>query len=153
MNTVCDNSTLRFQVLKLAHEILHNDYVDQKAQIHNAWSHQAQIVWKTGGVKIPYPTFPPYPSDEQILSKANSLLLFVLVNQLQVEEPGPPAQEISPELPTWEPVLESPSSNMLDMPHSDITENISPWEEPAANNEELMPTVNKSTFKSWLKKK
>lgn len=69
---------LRLQVLELARDLLHNTYVDQKAHRHNEWSASAEIAWKSQGVKLPYPPFPPYFDEKDVIDKASKLLAFVL---------------------------------------------------------------------------
>lgn len=68
---------LRLKVLELAREILHNAYVDLKAQRHNEWAARAEVAWRTQGLRLPYPGFPPYFSEQDVVAKAQHLLQFV----------------------------------------------------------------------------
>lgn len=66
-----------FEALKMAKEIAHNEYVDIRAKIHNKWLAESDVEWRTKGLKLPYPSFPSYPSEQEILSRAKNILDFL----------------------------------------------------------------------------
>lgn len=66
-----------FEILKMAREIAHNEYSDVRAQLHNKWLADSDIEWRTKGIKLPYPSFPPYPSEQEILKRAKKILDFL----------------------------------------------------------------------------
>ena len=70
-------TTHRIQLLKLAQEVLFHEYIDKKAQMHNQWSADADVAWRTRGVKLPYPSFPPYPDNSMIIAKAMEMEKFL----------------------------------------------------------------------------
>jgi hypothetical protein len=75
----------RLQLLKMAHEILFNEYIDKKAQLHNQWSAESEIAWRRG-IRVPYPSFPPYPNHEEIMRKAIELDRFLNAGSPKLEE-------------------------------------------------------------------
>ncbi len=71
MSDVIPNT--RLELLRMARELVINEYIDKRAQDHNAWLAQSDVAWKTKGVKLPYPAFPPYPTEAYIIARANAL--------------------------------------------------------------------------------
>jgi hypothetical protein len=65
-----------FEAFKMAKEIAHNEYVDVRAKIHNKWLTDSDIEWRSKGIKLPYPDFPTYPSEHEILKRAQNILDF-----------------------------------------------------------------------------
>jgi hypothetical protein len=63
----------KLTILKMASEMLLNEYIDKKSHNHNQWLVQNDVMWRSTGVRMPYPPFPPYPTQEDVLAKANSL--------------------------------------------------------------------------------
>jgi hypothetical protein len=72
-----DESKYRLEILKMARELLNEEYINRRAEDHNKWLAECDIAWKTRGIKLPYPPFAPYPSEAEILAKATSLYNFV----------------------------------------------------------------------------
>ena len=117
-----DNSIpTNLEILKMAREIVHNEYVDTKAQLHNKWIADADLLWKTTRTRLAYPAFPPFPTEDVVVARAKVLKNF-LTNGKETEEPTQPQQEAkieskeeqrdepvtvtanSPQEPTQEPV-------------------------------------------------
>lgn len=67
----------RIELLKMARELLNEEYINRRAEDHNRWLAECDVAWKTRGVKLPYPPFAPYPSEAEIVAKASSLFNFV----------------------------------------------------------------------------
>lgn len=72
-----DESRYRLEILKMARELLNEEYINRRAEDHNKWLAECDVVWRTKGIKLPYPPFAPYPSEAEILAKAASLYNFV----------------------------------------------------------------------------
>lgn len=82
----------RLELLRMAKDMLFNEYIDRKAQLHNKWLAEADVAWKTRRVRIPYPAFPPYPDNDMIIAKVIQLERF-LVSQGKEEKPAEVKQE------------------------------------------------------------
>lgn len=76
----------KFELLKMARELLNEEYINRRAEDHNKWVAECDVAWKNRGIKLPYPPFAPYPSEAEIIAKATSLYGF-----LSAEEPPIPA--------------------------------------------------------------
>ena len=93
----------RLELLRMAKEMLFNEYVDKKAQLHNKWAAEADLAWRTRGVRIPYPVFPPYPDNEMVIAKAIQLERFL--NSQPKDTPTVTAKPVEePKVETIEPV-------------------------------------------------
>lgn len=91
------NSTL--EILRMARELVINEYTDKRAQIHNAWVSESEQVWATNKVKLPYPPIPPYPTEDVIVARAQKLFAFI---QNPTEVTTAPTQDQQPHV-TEEP--------------------------------------------------
>jgi hypothetical protein len=70
-------NNIRFELLKMTRELVNEEYIDNRANAHNAWV-AANIAAKAGGRKpIPYPLPVAYPTYLDILRKATELTKFV----------------------------------------------------------------------------
>lgn len=67
----------KMELLKMARELCINEYIDKRAQDHNKWLADAEVTWKTQGVNLPYPKFPAYPTEADILTRATVLNTFL----------------------------------------------------------------------------
>ncbi len=76
----------RMEILRMARQMLNEQYINRRAEDHNRWLAEADQAWKNKGIRLPYPPFAPYPTEEQVLSKAQELLKFVLVQEEQAAE-------------------------------------------------------------------
>lgn len=72
-----DRNEINLEILRIAKQLVINDYVDKRAELHNQWVTQSDLLWKTRGVKLGYPTIPPYPNEDDICAAANKLLKFL----------------------------------------------------------------------------
>lgn len=72
-----DNTKHKFELLKMARELLNEEYINRRAQDHNKWIAECDVAWKTRGIKLPYPPFAPYPTEAEIIAKASSLYTFL----------------------------------------------------------------------------
>lgn len=71
------DTTHRMEILKLARDIVNNEYADQRAQDHNKWLADSEMVWRSHKLKLPYPKFPKFPTEEVIVERAKVLLDFL----------------------------------------------------------------------------
>lgn len=77
-------ASTRLELLRIARELVINEYIDKRAQDHNNWLAESEVAWKTKGIKLPYPPFPSYPNEADIIARANALDQF-----LNKTEPAP----------------------------------------------------------------
>lgn len=109
----------------MARQMLNEQYINQRAEDHNRWLAEADVAWRTRGVKLPYPPFAPYPTEEQVLTKAQELLKFVV----DPREPSAPAepeaveQVATPDLAGARPL---PTEALPTAPHAPAVNTMSP---------------------------
>lgn len=96
-----DSIPTNLEILRMAREIVHNEYIDAKAQLHNKWLADSDALWRTSRVRLVYPPFPPYPTEDVIVARAKVLKNFLISNQ-ESEEPTQ-QQEVNLE-PKQQPV-------------------------------------------------
>ena len=68
---------IRLELLKMAKEMLSDDYYGKREQISNDWSMQCETAKIKGETPPQHPGFPQYPSEADIIAKAQSLNGFV----------------------------------------------------------------------------
>jgi len=68
-----NNVTSRLELLRMARELVINEYIDKRAQDHNRWLSEADVAWRTRGIKLAYPPFPHYPTEVDIVTRATAL--------------------------------------------------------------------------------
>ena len=68
---------IRLELLKMAKELLMEHYVSEKERLSNEWQVKVESA-KLNGQAIPeHPAFPNYPTETDIITKAQSLNGFV----------------------------------------------------------------------------
>ena len=68
---------IRLELLKMAKELLLEDYQSSKERLVNEWQVKVESA-KLNGQAIPdHPAFPTYPSETEIINKAQALNGFV----------------------------------------------------------------------------
>lgn len=72
-----NNDTNFLEALKLARELVIQEYQDMRGKAHNKWVIDSTILWNTRRIKLPYPDLPPFPSDNDIISRAKILVGFI----------------------------------------------------------------------------
>ena len=80
----------KFELLKMARELLNEEYINRRAEDHNKWVAECDAAWKNRGIKLPYPPFAPYPSEAEIIAKATSLYGFLSAEEPPAESPVMP---------------------------------------------------------------
>lgn len=68
---------IRLELLKMAKEMLTEDYYGKREQISNDWSSKVDIAKINGGTIPDHPGFPTYPTEAEIIAKAQTLNGFV----------------------------------------------------------------------------
>lgn len=58
-------------------EIVINEHVDRRAEIHNQWLVESEYLWKTRQLRLAYPAIPPYPTEIDIVIRAKVLMDFL----------------------------------------------------------------------------
>jgi len=68
---------IRLELLKMAKDMLSDDYYGKREAISNQYASQCEVA-KLNGQPIPeHPGFPSFPSETEIIAKANALNGFV----------------------------------------------------------------------------
>lgn len=126
----------RMEVLRMARQLLNEEYINRRAEDHNRWLAESDVAWRTKGIKLPYPPFAPYPTEAQILAKARDLIGFVVkeedVDKVLPAEPPPPPQEPTPMITVPEPEVphappqESPRPETGTLGMTSVTEPANP---------------------------
>ena len=68
---------IRLELLRMAKEMLEEDYRSKREQISNDWSVKVEVAKLNGGSIPDHPGFPTYPSEQDIIKKAQDLNGFV----------------------------------------------------------------------------
>lgn len=105
-----DEMKHRIELLKMARELLNEEYINRRAEDHNRWLAECDVAWKMKNIKLPYPPFAPYPTEAEIVAKAVSLFNFV-----KPQEPTPA------QAPTVDPAPTSAPEEIILPPVADST--------------------------------
>lgn len=87
---------VNLEILRIAKDLVINEYTDRRAQDHNKWLRESEEMWRNKQVKLPYPDIPPYPTEVDIVKRAQTLFAFLTENR-PVEQPEQRAEPISVE--------------------------------------------------------
>jgi len=68
---------IRLELLKMAKDMLNDEYYGKREQISNDWHVKVDSAKLNGGVIPEHPGFPSYPSEADIIAKATALNGFV----------------------------------------------------------------------------
>ena len=68
---------IRLELLKLAKDVLEQDYQAKREVAHNNWQVASENARIQGQTLPTQPEFPPYPSETEIIAKAATLNGFV----------------------------------------------------------------------------
>jgi len=68
---------IRLELLKMAKDMLNDDYYGKREVISNEYFTKVEIAKINGGEMPVHPGFPAYPSETEIISKAQTLNGFV----------------------------------------------------------------------------
>lgn len=68
---------IRLELLKMAKELLMEQYYSDKDRLTNEWQVKVDVAKLNGQVIPDHPAFPTYPTENDIINKAQSLNGFV----------------------------------------------------------------------------
>jgi hypothetical protein len=68
---------IRLELLKMAKDMLAEEYYGKREQISNDWSTKVEVAKLNGGSIPDHPGFPTYPTEKEIITKAQELNGFV----------------------------------------------------------------------------
>ena len=68
---------IRLELLKMAKDMLNDDYYGKREVISNSWQAKLEIAKINGGELPEHPGFPAFPSESEIITKAQVLNGFV----------------------------------------------------------------------------
>lgn len=57
--------------------MVNTEYLEIKAQLHNQWLAESDLLWRTSRKRLAYPLFPPFPTEDIIVARAKVLLEFL----------------------------------------------------------------------------
>lgn len=75
---------INLEILRMAKELVTNEYMDRRAQLHNQWLKDSEEQYLLFGKQPSYPDIPPYPTEQDVVTRAQSLLNFLLDNHDKV---------------------------------------------------------------------
>ena len=68
---------IRLELLKMAKDMLVEEYYGKKEQVSNDWQVRVESARNAGGVPPEHPSMPTYPTESDIVAKATQLNGFV----------------------------------------------------------------------------
>jgi hypothetical protein len=68
---------IRLELLKMAKDMLSEEYLSKRESISNEWHSQVEVAKLNGGIVPNHPGFPSYPSEQDVVKKAQELNGFV----------------------------------------------------------------------------
>jgi hypothetical protein len=68
---------LRLELLKMAKDMLVEEYYGKKEQVSNDWQVRVESARHAGAVPPEHPTMPTYPTEADVVAKATQLNSFV----------------------------------------------------------------------------
>lgn len=117
------------EILRIAKDLAYSDYNNRKAELHNQWLKESDYMWRTQKLRVAYPTIPPYPTEEEIVSRAKKLLDFLNTPRPDLELP-----QTSAMAPEFMQASDAPvSQNNID----------------GENNSGIIPSVFKNIKNVW----
>lgn len=73
------------ELLRLATELVYSNYNNRRANLHNQWLADNDRMMKLYRTSVPYPVIPPYPTEEEIIAKAQKLIEFLSAPRPEIE--------------------------------------------------------------------
>jgi len=68
---------IRLELLKMARDMLSDDYFGKREQISNQWSTDCETAKINGQEPPKHPGYPAFPSEQEVINKAKTLNDFV----------------------------------------------------------------------------
>lgn len=165
-----DKVKQRFELLKMAREILNEDYINRRAEDHNKWVAENEELWRTKRRNLPYPPFAKYPTDEEIVRAAANLYDFIYTSDMPPiidtpasvveptpEEPVAPTEVIPIEHTSVAEKSETPGPPVLEelkqkIPQDDLLSNMLVDNEIAIENNQRSMHGIKSLLPGWVRR-
>jgi hypothetical protein len=92
---------IKLEILRMAKDVIIDEYINKKAEEHNKWLVESDHLWRTQRLRLGYPTIPPYPTELEIVQRAQLLFKFIISAKTQevskkeiIEEIKPPVSSI-----------------------------------------------------------
>jgi hypothetical protein len=76
---------IRLELLKMARDLLVDNYKSQKQSLVENWQQQVETAKVAGTTSPEYPVLPQFPTETEIVTKADTLNQFVSQTQPQPE--------------------------------------------------------------------
>ena len=127
------------EILRMARELVINEHTDRRAEMHNQWLTESNELWRTRRVRLAYPSIPPYPTENDIIARARTLLDFV--------EKSPAAETPVPLVENVPPVSEVKSVDVPVVLPAVIIEPVAPLE----SNQLVTPTPTVQELMDYMK--
>ena len=68
---------IRLELLRMAKDLLTEDFLAKKTSITEGWLSKVEVAKLNGSALPDHPGFPPYPTEKDIITKAQELNSFV----------------------------------------------------------------------------
>ncbi len=137
-----DKIKQRFELLKIARELLNEDYINRRAEDHNKWVAENEESWRTIRRHVPYPPFAQYPSDESIVRAASNLYNFIYRDEINAsEKPHAENTKITPDVESVQPEIQK-------TPAAKTAVETQPLEPEIQKNEEMTTPIPDSIDES-----
>lgn len=76
---------VHLEILRMAKELIMQEYIDIRSQDHNKWLVESDYLWRTQRLRLAYPTIPTPPTEQDIISRAQILLEFLKAEKSKKE--------------------------------------------------------------------
>ena len=91
-----EDTKQRFEILKMAREMLNQEYTFKRATDHNKWLVDSHEAWTKHQKALPHPPFEPYPTEAKVLDAAETLYNFVYNTKKEVKDTTIPTVVTAP---------------------------------------------------------
>jgi len=129
-----EDTAQRLELLRMARELANEEYINKRAEDHNDWLSRLSAA-RMRGVKLPYPSFVPYPTESDIVTRAITLYNFIKPASPMTTSTSEPNLAPMVKGTSWSAFFK-PSSEAVtapanvDEPTADTTAEVAPVEEP-----------------------
>jgi hypothetical protein len=125
-----DSEKSLLEILRMARELVINEHTDRRAQLHNTWLYESNQLWQSRRMKLKYPDIPPYPTEQDVLERAQTLLKFLVLGNTET-----PVREIVLPTTLQEEALPEPVKTVVEESEPQIIEESEPQiiEEPSVD--------------------
>ena len=152
-----EDTKQRFEILKMAREMLNEEYTFKRATDHNRWLVESHEEWTKHQRAIPHPAFAPYPTEREVLDAATVLYNFVYNQETKapvVEHVEVPRAVIHKPIPEGDfvfPKKVEKIKEIVEEPIEEIAEETEIVEEPARTDVLSQQTI-KGLLPGWIRR-